>query len=76
MSKASVTRDLVRLAAIADELARLESLYAERERIWQRHIERGDCTQAELAAASRVKRSAVGRLAIEVRAKALVTTEN
>lgn len=73
----SKTKDLARLPVLADELEAaneiVKRLYAERRRIWLRHIIRGDVSQAQLARASRVERSEVGRVAKQKRdAKTLV----
>ena len=52
-------KDLRRLAVIADELDAREDLFAERVTIWKRRDAAGDVSRAQLARASRAKRSQV-----------------
>lgn len=55
--------DVERLEALVGRIevakADLESLYAERRRIWFRHLDRGDVTQRELSRRSQVRTSVV-----------------
>lgn len=55
----SRARDLRRLGAIADLLDEARRATRERDDIWLRRLDVGDCSQSDLARASRVTRAMV-----------------